>query len=276
MIKNILLALPSSKSNAAALNYAASMAQLFDAHLTGAAVTRDIIMPGTVFDSAGAEVMESYHRESMAAAKAAIASFEEKARREALSTASLTLDARAVGAGELLARTARRFDLTVMQQASPDSPEDDDVLIEAALVGSGRPVLIVPYIHDKPLKLDRIMVCWDGGRNAARALNDALPFLERAKQIEIVTISSSSKATGTIPGADIGHHLSRHGVNVEVRNLVADNIGISNRILSHAADHSIDLIVMGGYGHSRLREFVLGGTTREILQSMTVPTLMSH
>jgi nucleotide-binding universal stress UspA family protein len=276
MIKNILLALPSSKSNAAALNYAASMAQLFDAHLTGAAVTRDIIMPGTVFDSAGAEVMEAYHRESQAAAKAAIASFDEKSRREALSTGSLLLDARAVGAGELLARTARRFDFTIMQQASPDSPEDDDLLIEAALVGSGRPVLIVPYIHDKPLKLDRIMICWDGGRNAARALNDALPFLERAKQIEVVTISSSSKATGTIPGADIGHHLSRHGVNVEVRNLAADNIGISNRILSHAADHSIDLIVMGGYGHSRLREFVLGGTTREILQSMTVPTLMSH
>jgi nucleotide-binding universal stress UspA family protein len=144
------------------------------------------------------------------------------------------------------------------------------------LVGSGRPVLVVPYIHNKPLKLDRVMVCWDGGRNAARALNDALPLLKRAKQIELVTISSSSKPTDTLPGADIGHHLSRHGINVEVRNLMEDTIGVSNRILSHAADHSIDLIVMGGYGHSRLREFVLGGTTREILQSMTVPTLMSH
>ncbi len=276
MIKNILLAMPGSNSNPAALNYAASMAQLFEAHLTGAAVTRDIIMPGTVFDSAGAEVMEAFHRESKAAAQAAIAAFEEKSRREGLSAGSLMLDARAVGAGELLARTARRFDLTVMQQASADSVDDDTVLIEAALVGSGRPVLIVPYIHDKPLKLDRVMVCWDGGRNAARALNDALPLLKRAKQIEIVTISSGNKATDTLPGADIGHHLSRHGINVEVRNLMEDTIGVSNRILSHAADHSIDLIVMGGYGHSRLREFVLGGTTREILQSMTVPTLMSH
>jgi nucleotide-binding universal stress UspA family protein len=276
MIKDILLTLTDSASKPAALDYAASVAQLFEAHLTAAAFTHDLIVPGSVFDGAAAAVMESYRRESEAAAKAAIAKFEEKARREGIPAGSLILDARALGSSELLARTARRFDLTIMQQADDDSDEDQTVLIESALFGSGRPVLIVPYIHDKPIKLDRVMVAWDGSRNAARALNDALPFLRRSKQIEVVTISPDNKATDSIPGADIGHHLSRHGINIDVRNLTADKIGVANRILSHAADHSIDLIVMGGYGHSRLREFVLGGTTREILQSMTVPTLMSH
>lgn len=276
MIKDILLTLTDNGSKPAAVNYAASLAQLFDAHLTGAAFTRDLIVPGSVFDGAAAALMETYRQESESAAKAAAARFEEKARRDGLSAGSLVLDARALGTSELLGRTARRFDLTVIQQSDGESEQDETLLIEAALFGSGRPVLIVPYIHDKPLKLERIMVGWDGSRNAARALNDAMPFLKRAKQIEIVTISPDTKATDNISGADIGHHLSRHGVNVEVRNLMADKIGVSNRMLSHAADHSIDMIVMGGFGHSRLREFVLGGTTREILQSMTVPVLMSH
>lgn len=276
MIKDILLTLTAVESGPASLDYATSVAQAFDAHLTGAALTHDLIVPGSIFDGSAAALMESYRRESENAARAAIARFEEKTRREALPAASMILDARALGAAELLARTARRFDVTIIQQAEPDSVDDESVLIEATLFGSGRPVLVVPYIQDKPLKLDRIMVGWDGSRNAARALGDAMPFIRRSKLVEIVTISPDTKPTDTIPGAGIGHHLSRHGVNVEVRNLMADNIGVANRILSHAADHSIDLIVMGGYGHSRLREFVLGGATREILQSMTVPVLMAH
>jgi nucleotide-binding universal stress UspA family protein len=136
-------------------------------------------------------------------------------------------------------------------------------------------VVVVPYIQKAGLKLDRIMACWDGSHNAARAIADALPFLKRGKTIEIVMVASGGSKTDELPGADLGEHLARHDLKVEVKRLVAD-IDVANTILSYAADSAADFIVMGGYGHSRLREFVLGGVTRGILESMTVPVLMSH
>ena len=137
--------------------------------------------------------------------------------------------------------------------------------MEAALFESGRPVLIVPYIQKAGLKLDRAMVCWDGSRNAARAIADALPLLARAKAVEVVIVTGEPGKERRDRGADIAHHLARHGLKVEVERLVAGDIDIASTILSRAADLGADLIVMGGYGHSRLREFVLGGATRGIL-----------
>jgi nucleotide-binding universal stress UspA family protein len=144
------------------------------------------------------------------------------------------------------------------------------------LFESGRPVLIVPYIQKTPLKLGRMMACWDGSRSAARAIADALPILARAKTVEIFTVTGEAGKDSELEGSDIAHHLARHGVRVEVERQVADDIDVGSVILSRAADSSADLIVMGGYGHSRLREFVLGGATRKILASMTAPVLMSH
>jgi nucleotide-binding universal stress UspA family protein len=149
-------------------------------------------------------------------------------------------------------------------------------LIESALFESGRPMVVVPYIQKEALKLDRVMVCWDSSRNAARAIADALPFLRRGKTIEIVMVAKTGGKPDELPGVDLGEHLARHDLKVEVKRLVATDVDIANVILSHAADSGVDFIVMGGYGHSRLREFVLGGATRGILASMTVPVLMAH
>jgi nucleotide-binding universal stress UspA family protein len=121
-----------------------------------------------------------------------------------------------------------------------------------------------------------VLVCWEGSRNAARAMADAMPFLRRGTAIEIVTVSDGRGAKDEIAGADIGRHLARHGLAVEVKRLVADATDVASTILSYAADCAADFIVMGGYGHSRLREFVLGGMTRSMLGAMTVPALMSH
>jgi nucleotide-binding universal stress UspA family protein len=126
------------------------------------------------------------------------------------------------------------------------------------------------------LKLDRVLVAWDGSHGAARAIGDAMPFLRRAKAIDIVIVSNGRTTKDEIPGVEIGHHLARHGLEVEVRQLVAEDVDVANTLLSYAADNAVDFMVMGGYGHSRLREFVLGGATRGILQTMTVPTLMAH
>ena len=180
------------------------------------------------------------------------------------------------GAGDLFGRIARRFDLSIVAQAEPDNAAPERLIAEAALFESGRPVLIVPYIQKAGLKLDRVMVCWDGSRNAARAIADALPFLARAKAVEVVTVTGEPAKSSDIPAADIAHHLARHGLKVEVERIVAEDIDVASVILSHAADTGTDLIVMGGYGHSRVREFVLGGATRGILTAMTVPVLMSH
>jgi nucleotide-binding universal stress UspA family protein len=147
--------------------------------------------------------------------------------------------------------------------------------IEAALFSSGRPVLVVPYIQSSGLRLDHVMVCWDGSRNAARAVADAMPFLRRAGSIEVVTVEDRDRRNQLI-GAKIAEHLAHHGLKVELNPIVAVESDVPDTILSHAADTSADLIVMGGYGHSRLREFVLGGATSGILSAMTVPTLMAH
>jgi nucleotide-binding universal stress UspA family protein len=136
-------------------------------------------------------------------------------------------------------------------------------------------VLRSPYIQKAPAKLDRIMVCWDGGRSAARALNDALPFLARANAIEIIIVAEQGKSD-EVPGADVAQHLARHGLPIEVKQIVAPDSKPVDAILSHAADMAADFLVMGGFGHSRLREFVLGGVTRSMLDAMTVPTLLSH
>jgi nucleotide-binding universal stress UspA family protein len=134
---------------------------------------------------------------------------------------------------------------------------------------------VVPYIQQTSIKLDRIMICWDGSRSAARAAADAMPFLERAKSVEVAMVSERGKSEET-PEADIAQHLARHGLAVEVKQIAAAHVHTADILLSHAADTSADLLVLGGYGHSRLREFVLGGVTRSILETMTVPTLMSH
>jgi len=152
----------------------------------------------------------------------------------------------------------------------------EENIIEAALFDSGGPVIIVPYIQRAPLRLDHIMVCWDGSRAAARAIRDAIPFLRRAGRIEVVMVTNDRDKQDQIERPDIGAHLARHGLNVAIRRMPLVDVDVAGLLLSRAADEDVDFIVMGGYGHSRLREFVLGGVTRSMLRTMTVPVLMSH
>jgi nucleotide-binding universal stress UspA family protein len=276
MIKDIVASLSVGGSRDVAGAYAVSMAETLGAHLAGIALAYEPVVPGTVMGGLPADVIDASRAESQKAAKAAADRLDQAARRAAISFESRVFDATMVGGSELFGRIARRFDISVVGQAEPDKLAGEDLIIEAALFQSGRPVVIVPYIQKGGMKLDRILVCWDGGRTAARAIGDAAPLLARANMVEVLIVATDQGKKDEIPGADMGGHLARHCQKVDVKRIVASDSDVPNTILSHAADTSADLIVMGGYGHSRLREFILGGTTRAILQSMTAPVLMSH
>jgi nucleotide-binding universal stress UspA family protein len=276
MIKSIIVNLPVGSVNTATTGYAISVAREFGAHLAGMAFAYLPVLPGTIFGGMQSELIDAALAELVKSARNAVAGFEEAARRAGLSAETRVLEASHADGGRHFSRLARCFDLAIVGQPEPGKHSPDAPILEAALFESGRPMLIVPYIQRQPLKLDRMLVCWDGSRNAARALADALPFLTRAKSVEVVVVEGERGKTDQIAGADIAHHLARHGLKVDVKRLVKGDVSVGTVILSHAADAGADMIVMGGYGHSRLREFVLGGATREILQSMTAPTLMSH
>ena len=277
MIKDIVTNLSLRDSPDVAVHFAVSVAAAFNARLAGIAFIYEPIIP-VMIDMYGIppDVIESQRVENERAAKAAVARLDEASRSVGIAAEAHMLDAAVATAPGVFARLARRFDLSILGQPEPEQAALDRLIVEAALFDTGRPVLVVPYIQSAGLKLDRILLCWDGSRSAARAAADALPFLRRSKLVEVVTVAIEPAKSDEMPGADIAHHLARHGVKVELKRIVTAETDVANTILSHAADSSADFLVMGGYGHSRLREFVLGGVTREILTSMTVPTLMSH
>jgi len=276
MIKDIVVNLSVIKGGGPAGDYAVSIASAFDAHLTGVAFVYDPIVPVSATGYIPAEIIERQQADNEGFATSALERFGAATNREGLSAEPLTISTSLAGAGEHFSRIARRFDLAVLGQAEPDTSSVDDIIAETTLFESGRPIIIVPYIQKGPLKLDRAMVCWDGSRPAARAIGDAMPLLAKAGKVEIVSIADEPGKQDKIEGADMGRHLARHGLKVEVERIPAGDVDVADALLSHAADSGADIMVMGGYGHSRLRQFLLGGVTRSTLRSMTVPVLMAH
>jgi nucleotide-binding universal stress UspA family protein len=276
MIKDILVNLSVGQNSHATCDYAVSVAATFDAHLAGIAFVYDPVAPVSIAGYVPAEIVEAQERDNTTAAQSAAKYFSEACNRAGVSAEPLTLGASYGGVGEQFGRLARRFDLVIIGQAEPEAGAIDHAIGEAALFESGRPVIIVPYIQKAPLDLDGAMVCWDGSRAATRAIADAMPLLKRAKRVEVLIVANECGKQDEIEGVDMGAHLARHGLNVEIKREQIGDIDVADVILSHAADTETNFIVMGCYGHSRLREFVLGGVTRTILRSMTVPVLMSH
>ncbi|MGY3651246.1 hypothetical protein ACVWW2_006537 [Bradyrhizobium sp. LM4.3] len=238
MVRDILVTLPTDDGPSFALDYAVTVAKAFDAHLTGVAFVQDLATAGALFDGGAAIVLDDYRRELEAAAESAKIQFDGTGQREGISAESMVINAGVASVPELLARTARRFDLTILPQTNPGDRRSGEVMIEAALLGSGRPIMVVPYLQEGGVKFDMILVCWDGSHNAARAIADAMPFLTRAKLVEVVTVAAGGTADDSMAGLYIAHHLSRHDVTVELRDIVAHHQDVSLRIVSHAAQQS--------------------------------------
>ena len=276
MIKDVLVNLSVRKPHDVAADYAISVAEAYGAHLTGVAFALEPVIPGTVMGGVPTEAIEAGRAESEKGARETIAQFEKAASLAGISYEARQLSSTLVGAGDLFGQLARRFDLSVVGQAEPHKLTGEDLIIEAALFQSGRPLIVVPYIQRGGHTLERVLVAWDGSRTAARAIGDAMPLLSRAKAVDVVIVATERAKRDEITGAAMGRHLARHDIKVDVKRLVADDTDVANTLLSYAADAGADFIVMGGYGHSRWRELVLGGATRGILESMTIPALMSH
>lgn len=275
MIKDLVVNLTQGERDVAG-PYAISIAEMFAAHAAAVAFNYDPIVPPTLMGGIPASFIEEQRAENDKAARDALGKFEAAAKRAGVSFDAQVIGASLAGSADTFGAMARRFDLSVIGQGEPDKAAPEEIIIEGALFGSGRPVIVVPYIQKNGLKLDRVVVAWDGSRNAARAIGDAMPLFRKAKAVEVVIVASERPKSDEVAGADIGHHLARHGLKVEVKRIVATETDVADTLLSHVADTAADLMVMGGYGHSRLREFVLGGATRGILSSMTIPVLMSH
>lgn len=278
-IKDLIVYVPSEedRKRSPASDYAVSLATTLRAHLTGVAPSYVPTLSAGMEVQLPAEFLAEQQAKADATALASLARFEEGARRADVLYQHEALRGGPADFADAFARRARTSDLAVLPQDTRDGSNLISSLIEAVLFDSGRPALVVPYIHRGEAKLDRIMIAWDGGRQAARAVHDALPLLRMSKQIKIVTvITGRAQAENAVPGADVATHLARHGLAVDVETLDAREIGISAAMLSYVADAGTDLVVMGAYAHSRLRHLVLGGATSGMLESMTVPVLMSH
>jgi len=170
---------------------------------------------------------------------------------------------------------ARGFDLVVVEQPMPEQRAFAGGLIGSIVSGSGRPVLATPYIQKDPASFDNVVVAWDASASAARAVGDAIPILKRAKSVEIVTVANGMLDQNSPGGADVVRHLARHGIHVAFR-VVPGGIDAADMLLSYVADSDAKMMVTGAYGHSRVIETVVGGATRTLLDSMTIPLLMSH
>lgn len=275
--KTILVHCDAAKNVAHRLGVAAELAQQHGAHLVGFHARPPFQTP-VFFD--GGFPMDDFFKSYEASVKAdlatASAAFEKATKGRHLSTEWRVVDGYV---DNELAVQARYADLLVLGQTDPESslPTPAD-LPEATALTSGRPVLVVPHIGVTSAPGKTVLLCWNASREAARATSAALPFLKTAAKVIVLVIDAKSSPAGhgAEPGADAATWLARHGVKVTVQRDTAADADVGATILSRAADHAADLIVMGLYGHSRMREMVLGGASRTLLGSMTVPVLMSH
>ncbi|MBP2301610.1 universal stress protein [Azospirillum picis] len=277
-LKDFLVVLDDTPACAARLDLAARLAARCDAHLTALYATNDMILPGYIEAEIPQEMREGRRHVRQEQTGRMAAAFEDAMRRNGMTDRSEWL---AVEGDPTLAAAVRgRYaDLIVVGQLDPDRDRDQPVAQPADLLfESGRPLLVVPYAGRFATVGERILVGWNGSREAARAIGDAMPLLETAKRVVVMAANPKPgpNGLGDEPCADIARHLSRHGCRVEATHVATNVVEPGDTLLNAAADESCDLLVMGAYGRSRFRELVLGGMTRFMLQHMTVPVLMSH
>ena len=259
------------------LDIAAELARQHGAHLTALQVI-DVALPVMAMGDGGggaviAELMEQMRQSALAAGVKLKVAFEAALARDGIMGEWRQVEGTTQ---EILALHGRYADLLVLGQDDPES--DSAGLLEAVVFDCGRPVLAIPFAGSFKTIGKRVLVGWNASREASRALHDALPLITKAETATVFLANPTRglDGHGEEPGADIARHLARYGMKVEVAKAIVGDVPDSALLLNHASDMGADLLVMGAYGHSRLREFILGGMTRSLLREMTVPVLLSH
>jgi nucleotide-binding universal stress UspA family protein len=277
--KTLLVFTDDSEASALRLDTAIALAGRLGAHLT--AVT--LLEQPAYYYGIGTEVAADAYLADIERVEA-LARDAAAASASTMSAAGIAADTRwATGAPaaltEITARHARYADLALVGQPV-DGPVEPLLtrIFEGMLFESGRPLAVIPKTWRGGAFGKRVMIAWAPRREAARAVADAMPFIAAAERVNIALVDPETgpAAHGEEPGADLAASLSRHGVPVAVDQLPRAGQGIADRLLTHAADCGADLLVMGGYGHWRLRESLFGGVTRDVLRGAAIPVLMSH
>jgi nucleotide-binding universal stress UspA family protein len=277
MLRDLLVHIPSERPVRPLIDAAISLAMTHTAHLDATSIGFEYVNVDLTPDGgdAMAAAIEIEQGRALARANAALAVFETEARNAGISYGLTPLIGAPAETAATVSALARLHDLTIVLQPEPGQDTSDNTIPQEILFQSGGPVLLIPYTHKGPFEPKHIGIAWDGSRLAARALRDAAPFLARTHAITIITVNATEIPPEESAAALVSPRAKR-GLVARIESTSADHANIQPTILSVAADADIDLIVMGGYGHLRLQERILGGVTLGMLQSMTVPTLMSH
>lgn len=277
MFRNILVHIPSERPVRPVIDVAVALTIARRSHLDAVAIGYESMSTvGMVAEGGGAAVaavMGNEQERALERANAAIAVFETEARLAKIAYGVRSFAAIPAEAGETIGALSRLYDMTIVLQPESSSASYDNYIPQQVLFNSGGPILMVPYIHKGPLDAHHVGIAWDGSRLAARALRDALPFLMGAKAVTVIAVNEEASEASS---DQLVGHLARRGISARVQRLSAERANIQGAILSIAAESNMGLLVMGGYGHSRLQERILGGVTRGMFDSMTVPVLMSH
>lgn len=278
MYKSLLVHIPTERSARAVVDGSISLAMSCGAHLDAVAIGFETVNNVPFVAEGGAAVASLFELEqerAMERANAAIAVFEVEAKGAEIGYGARAVVGTFAGIVATIGAAARLYDLTVVSQAESERDTFDNKLPQELLLQTGGPLLVFPYTFRGPFKAARIGICWDGSRLAARALRDAMPLLAKADALTTITLNASEVPAEASP-EQLAKHMARNGLPVRTIFLEADRGEVQSSILSVAADESLDLLVMGGYGHSRMQETVFGGVTQEMFRSMTIPVLMSH
>jgi nucleotide-binding universal stress UspA family protein len=274
---DILIVIENASAVARRLAPAAALATRFGARLTGLFATGYPVMVDYGDVSGAAQLIDAYLEAQRREAAAAEREFRQALTQYKLAGEWIYREADETGS---VIAAAALYDLVVLGQPNPDARTGGvfGLRPEEVVLGSGRPVVVIPYAGDFAEVGRRVLVAWNGSREAARALHDAMFLMEGAEAVTVIEADPPAVGAG-LPIADaaaVAAMLTRRGIKATAETETASDIGVENLLLSRAADLSADLLVMGAYGHSRLREFVLGGVSRGIFRHMTVPVLMAH
>jgi len=259
-------------------------AAIWVAGLTGAHIRGLYVIPAAqIYPSTGFEAVpqvfeghRTYFQDNKEAVRTA---FEGAMQREGLVFDFLAVDGRTPLISDEVVRHGRTSDLVLMHATDPDQAAGVELdFIERVVMAAGRPVLVLPRGGVAELKLDEVIVGWNGHREAARAVFDGLPLLKAANSVRLVWVDPQreSDLEHSVAGADLAETLARHGVKAIAEGLPSGGMDAGQALLQRAGDTGSGLLVMGAYGHSRLRELVFGGATRLVLDKTTLPVLMSH